>query len=275
MSAAEDGSGGDDVDNALAILAKRINRLQSGEAECRCIILRETLVPGQRLAMTAPPELVELFARPDGQPIVLLGQHGGGGRPAVDYGVEATLEGGISYRPVVPNIHPEGTADITISAGRLCEVLEMQSGALGVQRAALVRWAELDDEGAAESTPADAAVLERSKGLEAGVEQWLRLVRQAGRERFPEHIDEVIDHLGPMPAAERLNARSLWVAGLLNPTPSLGASSSAKPAAMGPSVAPEIRAAAMSASSAEARIGTVVTALNESIRRLRKMVGDD
>ena len=260
----------------LAMLGERISRLQAGEAQCRCVILRETLVPGQRLAICAPPELVDLFARPDGQPIVLLGKHGGGGRPTTDYGVEVTVEGEISYRPVVPGIHPEGTADIVCAAGRLCKVIEMQADAVGVQRAALVQWADLDGTSSeATRDAADAAILKRSESLEGGVEEWLRLVRLADRQRFPNHIDDVIDQLGPIPAAERPNSRALWVAGLINPSPPLGVSSSAKPAAMGPSVAPEIRAEVMSAATVEARIGAVVTALNESLRRLRKMVGEE
>lgn len=203
---------------------------------------------------------------------MLLGTHGGGGRPKSDYGVEVTVEGAISYRPVVPGIHPEGTADIVCAAGRLCEVLEMQADAVGVQRSALVRWADLD--GVPSGPEATAATLERSKTLDQGVEEWLRLVRLADRQRFPNHIDDVIDQLGPLPAAERPNARALWVAGLINPSPPLGVSSSSKPAAMGASVAPEIRGAVMSAATVEARIGAVCTALNESIRRLRKMVDE-
>ena len=268
-------------DADLALLNSRIIQLQAGEARCRVIILRETLVPGQRLAMTAPPEMVELFSHRDSLPIVMLGQHRGGGRPETDYGVEVTIEGGINYRPVVPGIHPEGTADIVCAAGRLCKVVEMEAGAVGVQRSALVRWTELDrdseagrDGKAGEVGGISLPILEKSRALESTVDEWLRLVRDAGRERFPTHIEDVLTQLGPMPEAERPNARALWVAGLINPSPSLGPSSMDKPAAMGETVAPEIRGEAMSAASVEARLGAVSTALSESVRRLRKMVGE-
>ena len=148
----------------------------------------------------------------------------------------------------------------------------MEDQALGLQRSAYVQWTDLD---LTDGEPFSAAVLDRSRELEASVEQWIRLVRRSGRECSPTHLDDVLEHLGKMPPEERPNARALWVAGLLNPLPSFSTSVPGKFAAMGPTVAPEIRAATLSAAGAEARLGTIRTALSESMRRLAKMVGDD
>ena len=250
-----------------ALLAERIDQLRRGEADVKCVTLRESLVPGQRLRLTAPPPLVELFASRDQRSVVLLGHQRGGQMPR--YGVEATLEGALEYRPVVPGFHPEGTADIVLVAGRLCEVLDMQEGGpRGVQRSARVRWTELDD---ADSQP-DAAILARSSALQESVECWLTLVRQARRERTPTQLDDVIQELGPMPDASRPSTRALWVAGLINPLPALSVSNPRKFAAMGASVAPEIRPSVLQASSVEARLSSVEMGLRESIQRLRKMV---
>lgn len=64
----------------------------------------------------------------------------------------------------------------------------------------------------------------------------------------------------------------LWVAGLINPLPSLAASSFHKPAQMGPSVAPEIRPSVLLAPSTEARLRAVDMGLSESMRRLAKVL---
>lgn len=254
-----------DADSEAALLAQRIEMVTAGEAVCRAVLLRETLVPGQRLGMIAPPALVELFSARDGLPIILVGPDDRG-RPPL-FGVEASLGGAPEYRPVVPGIHPEGTADIILVAGRLCQLLQLESSTLGVQRRARVRWAdELD------GPPLAAETLARSEALTGRVEQWLGLVRRAGRERAPGHLDSVLADLGPMPDATRPSARALWVVGLINPLPALGASSLASPAQMGPSVAPEVRASMLAAEGVSARLSTAEMAIAESVCRLQKML---
>ena len=109
-----------DVEPDLGQLTSRIAQVQSGVWMCKAVTIRETLVPGQRLRLTAPPQLVELFLRREPLPIVLLGHRG---QQVTSRGVEATLEGPPLYRPVVPGIHPEGTADIVILARRVCDLL--------------------------------------------------------------------------------------------------------------------------------------------------------
>ena len=66
------------------------------------------------------------------------------------------------------------------------------------------------------------ALLERSESLEGLVVDWIKLVRQTGRERMPGQLEKVLSDLGPVPEAGRVSARALWVAGLINPLPALG-----------------------------------------------------
>ena len=256
------------------VLAARIEqvRTHSGTTLCKAVALRETLVPGQRLRMTAPPQLVELFTSST-MPIVLISLQANGRHSM--RGVEATLEGPPAYRPVVPGIHPEGTADIVIAAGRVCELAGAVQGAgLSVTRPCRVRWLYLDA-GFSKEAPPPASIVERSEAIGVRVSDWMDLVRRACRERTPNHLQTVLADLGSMPPPERPEARALWVAGLLNPSPPLGASSSKKVAVFGETVAPEIRPSALEAGSVEARLSTIEAGLAESFRRLRKMVAAD
>lgn len=257
-----------DLEPDLSVLTSRINQVQSGVAVCRVVTLRETLVPGQRMRFTAPPSLVELFVMRQPTPVVILGLQSG---KITQRGVEAVLEGPPVYRPVVPGIHPEGTADIVIAAQRVCELIDVAEAGLSVSRPGRVRWLEVLDEPGL-TTP---EVLARSEALAVRVHDWIALVRRACRERTPNQLDDVLADLGPMPEPDQPNARCLWVSGLINPLPALGASSTKKFAAMGPSVAPEIRSACLMAGSVQARLSTVEMALAESTRRLSKMVADD
>lgn len=180
------------------------------------------------------------------------------------------MEGAPEYVPVVPNIHPEGTANIVIAATRTCELLEAVSGGASLYHPARVRWIELDD---VDTEPAP-EVVARSEVLAVKVKEWVTLVRRSCRERSPDHINDVLADLGPMPDASLPNARALWVAGLLNPLPALGTSSSKKFAVMGPTVAPEIRLSALMAGTVEARLSAVEMGLTTSLRTLRKLVGE-
>ena len=254
----------------MSLLTSRIQQVALGVYDCKAVTLRETLVPGQRLRLTAPPCLVELFLQPEPVPIVVLGLEKG---MLTQRGVEVVMEGRPSFRPVVPNIHPEGTADIVIAAQRVCELLEVTEAGLSVSRPARVRWLELDGELGDE--PPAPEILARSEALAVRVNDWMSLVRRACRERTPNHLDDVLADLGPMPPPEMPNARCLWVSGMINPLPALGASSAKKIAAMGPAVAPEIRKACLMAESVNARLSTIEMGLAESTRRLTKMVGDD
>jgi len=249
----------------MDVLKSRIAEVSAGECIAKAVVLRETMVPGQRLRITAPPSLVQTFTASRGTPVVLLSNQGG--RQSTR-GVEVMLAAPPSYRPVVPNIHPEGTADIVMVAGRVCDVVGNLITGVSVSRPARVRWVVLD--AAAEAPPP--AVVARAERLAERVQTWIGLVRRACRERTPTHLDDVLSELGPMPEPERPNARALWVAGVINPSPALGASSSKKIAAMGASVAPEIRLSTLTAASVEARLSSVEMGLSESIRRLQKII---
>ena len=80
----------DDADD-LGELSARIAEVKRGIVDAKCVVFRESLVPNQRLTMTAPPELVELLIKRDGKPTVLLGLAQGGSLQS--HGVEATLTG--------------------------------------------------------------------------------------------------------------------------------------------------------------------------------------
>ena len=254
------------ADPDMEMLTSRIAEVRVGETECKAVMLRETLLPGQRLRITAPPALVELFTHREPMPIVLLHQNG---HQQATRGVEATLEGAPQYRPVVPGIHPEGTADIVIAAHRVCDLLDdVASGPPRVSRRARVKWVELDDD----AVEVDRSVHARAEALGVRVSDWIALVRRTCRERSPTHLEDVLTDLGPMPDASRPNARCLWIAGLINPLPALGASSSKKFAAMGDSVAPEIRPSVLGAATVEARLSCLEYGLGESMRRLQRML---
>jgi len=252
----------------MALLASRIARVKSGEFDCKCITLRQTLLPGQRLRLTAPPEMVQLFTATDELPIVVVGVQERGQRPT--RAVEVTLDAAPLYKPVVPGIHPEGTADLVIRARRrVVDVVQLAEASPSVSRPARARSVDLD------AAPASAEVVARAEALSVVVQQWLKLVRRACRESTPTHLDDVLAELGPMPDAERPNARALWVAGVINPLPPLGAPSSktsSKTVEIGPSVAPEIRPSTLMAQTVEARLSSVEVGLAESIRVLRKSV---
>ena len=263
--------GGDDPD--MAALASRLQDLKEGFFDCKILCLPTPLVPGQRMATTAPPEMVRLFAVRSSRPIIVIGKQGA---KLDKVGVEVRLEGRPIPVPVVPNIHPQGTADIVLVASRLCEIVEYDDG-VGLNRAGRGQWCDFDQ---ATGAP-DEATLERSAALGPLVDRWLELVRRSGRERVMGHVDAVVAQLGAMPDVERCHERALWVAGLINPLPAFGVSSApttaargSGAAARGATVAPEIRSAALTASSADARLRTVDRALRESLRRLEAIVDD-
>ena len=148
----------------------------------------------------------------------------------------------------------------------------MQGAGLSVTRPCRVRWLYLD----ADFTrrPAACEHCGRSEAIGVRVSDWMDLVRRACRERTPNHLQTVLADLGSMPPPERPEARALWVAGLLNPSPPLGVVVE-ESRRVWETVAPEIRPSALEAGSVEARLSTIEAGLAESFRRLRKMVAAD
>jgi len=99
------------------------------------------------------------------------------------------------------------------------------------------------------------ANIEMAKELEPLVEQWKKLVVDGGKERQPDQISLVLQHLGPMPPAKRPRERALWVAALINPLPALG-------------VAMEIRPATLAAPSTAEALAVVLAGIKGSIGHL-------
>ena len=231
-------------------LMRRIEDVSAGVTDCRLWVSEGCVVPGQRMNITAPPEVVELFADSRTRPVVALGRD----RAEVhSHGVEVKLRA-LQLRPVVPNIHPEGTADIVLEACRIVRVNTVpDSGHRWLGRPARGKWVELDAE---QEGPPEEEVLARSEAIGTSATTWVGLVRSTARGKFQNQLDEALQDLGPMPAADKPNARALWVAGLINPV-------------KGVRLATEVRAAVLMAASVENRLRTVESALGDSLRRLQ------
>ena len=248
----------------MALLLSRMQQVREGVTDGRFLVM-DPMVPGQRVSFTAPPQLVALFtANDDGRPVVVLGRQGS---KVAEHGVEVTMES-MKLRPVIPNIHPEGTADITIVAGRLCEVLSVDADADASQwlgRGGRVRWVALDSvDGQPETV--EAGLLSRSEALESNVDEWIGLVRSTQRERSSRQLETVLEDLGPIPDASQPSRRAMWVAALINPPTEQGVR------ALG--VAAEVRPAVMMGRTADIRMRVVERVLDCSIRGLRRLAGD-
>ena len=197
----------------MDLLGSRIRDQKAGLTDCKLYVMH-CMVPGQKLVVTAPPELVELFTvQEQPQPVVALGRN----RMAVHTrGVELRLTK-LTPRPVVPNIHPEGTADLELIAGRVCEVRPLETtGHRWLGRPARGRWVELDQQ-----KEVSTDVLARSERLGVQADEWTALAMATARGRYAPQLDGTLHDLGSMPDADRPNARALWVAGLINPVSKL------------------------------------------------------
>ena len=254
--------GGNDPSFDLSVLSARVAQVRSGTFDCRLVVL-DSIVPKQKLSITAPPPLVDLFRRPaDGRCVVMLGRRG---QRLHSHGCEVQMVS-CKPRPVVKGIHPEGTADIVRVATRLCEIthIEETSPARMLGMKGRGSWidpldppepsAEEELKGALPTPPAP-DVLARSEALADSVDEWVRLVRDKKRERTPGQLDGVLEDLGPMPPAAAANARALWVSALINPLPALG-------------VALEVRPAALMAKDIDLRLKAVEMGLADSIKRM-------
>jgi len=242
-----------DMDSLMA----RMQQVRDGVTDVRFVVM-DSMVPGQRLSLTAPPQLVHLFTANDDSAIVILGRQGSN---VAQHGVEVTLE---SITPVpVSMVHPEGTADITLAAGRLCEVVDLldADSPLWLGRRGRARWIELDD---STPEPVDERLLSRSEALEAHVDEWIGLVRST--QSSSSSISASLDDLGPIPDADQPSKRALWVAGLINPPARQGVTTTDR-------VAAEVRQSVMMGRTAELRISVIERALDSSIQRLRRLAG--
>lgn len=202
-------------DPDMALLAARISEVRQGVTSCRLVVM-DSMVPGQKLTMTAPPQLVDLL-RERRTSVVVVGRQG---TEVHTHGVEVEVEL-IQLVPVSP-VHPEGTARVVLAASRMCEITEIgeDDGCLWLGRRARARWVDmdtLDPSGA----PDASSLLERSEALTRSVSTWLGLVREALDEEQRRLFERAVTNLGQMPDASRPSARALWIAGLINPLPAL------------------------------------------------------
>jgi Lon protease-like protein len=91
-------------------------------------------------------------------------------------------------------------------------------------------------------------------------DKWEYFIRSNRWERHPEHMDQVIDTLGPRPNADQPGSLAMWVAAAVNPHPPLGA-------------AIEIRPTVLAATSDFDRLIIVHDAIKDSMGRVKKKRG--
>jgi hypothetical protein len=236
----------------LGVLASRIQQLRSGEAPVRVFDF-DAMVPGQRLALPCPRSFADLCRNVSSSAEILcmVGRHR---LKLHSHGVEVTVES-------ISQQNSDGDAMVILQARRFCQLLDVgeDQGSRWVGRTATARWVQLDEDGenGGDGSPdgAGSSVLALSAALEPLVERWIALVRSTGRERAPGQLEGVLSDLGPMPAPSRIDARALWVVGLINPLPALG-------------VAFEVRPAALMAATAEERLRVAELGIKDSIKRL-------
>ena len=59
----------------MDLLSSRIRDQKAGLMDCKLYVIVQSMVPGQRITVTAPPELVELFTVQElPKPVVVLGR---------------------------------------------------------------------------------------------------------------------------------------------------------------------------------------------------------
>jgi len=245
----------------LDALSARISEIESKpEPEVVRVLIQESMVPGQRLALEcddywAPAGLIQtidIWENMMNQSIVMVGHDSG---EVNSHGVEVTLERNSDW--VVNTLRADGSAMIELVAGRYAEVVHIGEDEGNYLRDGAVYWVDLSHRSTApEEQPSD-VLLEQSDALEGLVVEWTELVRSLGKERVPRQIERVLLALGQMPPSTLPSARAFWVSGLINPLPTLG-------------VALEIRPSLLTAQTAEMRVQLAEAALKDSIERLRK-----
>ena len=256
---------------SMATLTSRITEVaKRPEPEDVRLLMLDAMVPRQRYQLAAPAPLVDSIveSQREGTPLVVMEPHwpnlyawneadevwrpDGLQQPA-SHGVEVS----------VAEMGPRGTdgdAIVTLIAGRWCEVVAIgaeEEGSAVHGRSGSVCWRTLDAHAPEEQPTPD--LLESSEALGKQVDVWAEYVRAAGSEKSVQQLEARLRSLGEMPSAERPSDRALWVAGLINPSPS----------GTGGTLAREIRPAVLNAPAAEARVLVVQAALKDSIERLR------
>lgn len=214
------------------------------------MIVLDSMLPGQRLTMRA--EDFPLAFHEPGERIGVMGFK----RSSMSMNGFQSLSAGVEVR-VQQRADRPGHLEIVATKRRFSMpgALNLEEGppdARGRHRfTASVLWTAEPEEDEEEVTTQE---VRGSVALEPLVEEWLGLVRN-GRERQAGQMGQVLADLGPMPAAEEVTQRALWVCALINPLPALG-------------VAYEIRPAALMAKSAKERLKVARKGLQDSIANL-------
>eukprot|EP00746_Dinoflagellata_sp_MGD_P058062 gnl/MRDRNA2_/MRDRNA2_24919_c0_seq1.p1 gnl/MRDRNA2_/MRDRNA2_24919_c0~~gnl/MRDRNA2_/MRDRNA2_24919_c0_seq1.p1 ORF type:complete len:262 (+),score=39.14 gnl/MRDRNA2_/MRDRNA2_24919_c0_seq1:54-839(+) len=213
-----------------------VSTLGSEGEELRTIVL-DSMLPKQRLRFSCKSDQAAELPGV-GETLGMLGLNPTT-RTVLDAGVEVVivekLEG------------PEGTVGIEIFGQRPFRVLKLSQEEVGLR--ARVSWGL--HLGSTKDDTADASdVRAKHAALSQLVTIWMRAVRDGGREQAPDHLDKVLEDLGPMP--DDPAARALWVGALINPLPGLG-------------VAWEIRPAVLRARTSREGVDVVLQAIKKSI----------
>ncbi|CAE8604165.1 unnamed protein product, partial [Polarella glacialis] len=206
----------EDVADAFTMaLAKLASRVQADLLERLPLMVLDTMLPRQRLRCTIRegilPANCERFA--------MLGMVPGASR-VMNHGVEVSI--------VSRTTQASGQVGIEVVAGRRfrCPGHPQRESRSADVVVVSVEWLDADWMPEEELEP----LVVLAKELEAQVELWLQLVRQGERERFPGHIDQVLQDLGPMPPVGEPADRAFWVAALINLLPGLGVAMEIRPA---------------------------------------------
>jgi len=201
----EDGSAAASMpsDEDFAMLQQRINEARQ-RPELPVIVL-DAMLPVQRLKFASQDPQLEHLA--EAGEIVILGAWQS--RPL--------------QRGVIADISKLGSGNWEFRAKTHVEVVgPAREDAAGIT---LAKVELIEDE-------IREADMETAATFRLLVEEWCRLVREKGFERFKGQVDGILDDLGPMPPPQDPGKLSMWVAALVNPLPALGVAYEIRPAAL-------------------------------------------
>jgi len=129
---------------------------------------------------------------------------------------------------------------------------------LSLREVAWTSFSETDGVDASRLASLDSAEFETAcTELEQLVTAWLGTLFENGRELSDGQVQTILGQLGKMPPASQPSERAFWAAALINPQPPLN-------------VAVDVRPAMLSATNAQDRLWVVITAMVDSIRKMRK-----